>query len=358
MFDGASLVFDAQRPPRRARASSSSRTCSSSTSTTVGRPIAGARIEPALEPGARGLRGARARHARLRAQERLHRRADQPLGRDRLVARRRDRGRRARRRARERRDAAVALLERGQRRPTRAALARAARHRAPSRCRSSRRTPRSRRCSRRCSTAARPTSPRRTCRRASAATSVMTISNKFGWMVLSCGNKSEMATGYATLYGDMAGGFAVIKDVPEDARVRAVPRSQRAAGREVIPQAVIDEAAVGRAATRPEGHRLAARLRRARPDHRGLRRRRRVGRRSSSTRGFDAELVRRVAAHGRSQRVQAPAGAARRARLAARRSARTAACRSPTAGPADARRAPSTAPADVEHARRCCPSSR
>src|SRR5262249_45883252 len=44
---------------------------------------------------------------------------------------------------------------------------------------------------------------------------VMAISNKFGWMVLSCGNKSEMATGYATLYGDMAGGLAVIKDVPK-----------------------------------------------------------------------------------------------------------------------------------------------
>ena len=41
----------------------------------------------------------------------------------------------------------------------------------------------------------------------------MTLSNKFDWMVLTTGNKSEMATGYATLYGDMAGGFAVIKDV-------------------------------------------------------------------------------------------------------------------------------------------------
>ena len=44
---------------------------------------------------------------------------------------------------------------------------------------------------------------------------LMTISNKFGWMVLTTGNKSEMAMGYATLYGDMAGGFAVIKDVPK-----------------------------------------------------------------------------------------------------------------------------------------------
>ena len=44
---------------------------------------------------------------------------------------------------------------------------------------------------------------------------IMTISNKFGWIVLTTGNKSEMAMGYATLYGDMAGGFAVLKDVPK-----------------------------------------------------------------------------------------------------------------------------------------------
>ena len=43
----------------------------------------------------------------------------------------------------------------------------------------------------------------------------MALSNKFGWLVLTTGNKSEMSTGYATLYGDMAGGFAVIKDVPK-----------------------------------------------------------------------------------------------------------------------------------------------
>lgn len=46
-------------------------------------------------------------------------------------------------------------------------------------------------------------------------TLMMAFSNKFGWMVLTTGNKSEMSTGYATLYGDMAGGFAVIKDVPK-----------------------------------------------------------------------------------------------------------------------------------------------
>ena len=42
---------------------------------------------------------------------------------------------------------------------------------------------------------------------------LMALSNKFGWLVLTTGNKSEMSVGYATLYGDMAGGYAVIKDV-------------------------------------------------------------------------------------------------------------------------------------------------
>lgn len=46
-------------------------------------------------------------------------------------------------------------------------------------------------------------------------TLLMALSNKFGWLVLTTGNKSEMSVGYATLYGDMAGGFAVIKDVPK-----------------------------------------------------------------------------------------------------------------------------------------------
>ena len=70
---------------------------------------------------------------------------------------------------------------------------------------------------------------------------LMTISNKFGWMVLTTGNKSEMATGYATLYGDMAGGFAVIKDV-EKTLVFELCRDRNArAGREIIPQVVIDK---------------------------------------------------------------------------------------------------------------------
>jgi len=70
---------------------------------------------------------------------------------------------------------------------------------------------------------------------------LMTMSNAYGWMVLTTGNKSEMATGYATLYGDMAGGFAVIKDV-EKTLVWDLSRDLNARkGREVIPQAVIDK---------------------------------------------------------------------------------------------------------------------
>ncbi len=77
-------------------------------------------------------------------------------------------------------------------------------------------------------------------------TLVMALSNKFGHLVLTTGNKSEMSVGYATLYGDMAGGFAVIKDVPKVlvydlARYRNV-KAVDAHGTAVIPQRVIDRA--------------------------------------------------------------------------------------------------------------------
>ncbi|MFM8972288.1 MAG: NAD(+) synthase, partial [Actinomycetota bacterium] len=70
---------------------------------------------------------------------------------------------------------------------------------------------------------------------------VMSLSNKFGWMALTTGNKSEMATGYATLYGDMAGGFAVIKDVPKTLVYALCRDLNERAGREVVPQTVIDK---------------------------------------------------------------------------------------------------------------------
>ena len=70
---------------------------------------------------------------------------------------------------------------------------------------------------------------------------IMAVSNKFGWLVLTTGNKSEMATGYATIYGDMAGGYAVIKDVPKILVYELCKYRNRVAGKEVIPQTVIDK---------------------------------------------------------------------------------------------------------------------
>ncbi len=67
---------------------------------------------------------------------------------------------------------------------------------------------------------------------------LMALSNKFGWLVVTTGNKSEMAVGYSTLYGDTAGGFAVIKDVPKLLVYRLCEHVNAAAGREVIPEEV------------------------------------------------------------------------------------------------------------------------
>ncbi|MGI2335277.1 MAG: NAD+ synthase [Dehalogenimonas sp.] len=71
---------------------------------------------------------------------------------------------------------------------------------------------------------------------------LMALSNKFGWLVLNTGNKSEVATGYTTLYGDMAGGFAVIKDVPKTLAYALCQYRNREAGHDLIPQAIIARA--------------------------------------------------------------------------------------------------------------------
>ena len=71
---------------------------------------------------------------------------------------------------------------------------------------------------------------------------MMALSNKHGWLVLTTGNKSEMSVGYATLYGDMAGGFAVIKDVPKTLVYELVRRRNERAGRELVPASVLERA--------------------------------------------------------------------------------------------------------------------
>ena len=110
---------------------------------------------------------------------------------------------------------------------------------------------------------------------------LMALSNKFGWLVLATGNKSEMSVGYTTLYGDLAGGFAVIKDVPKTLVYRlcewrnspagaAVPDGERGARRRADPRLDHLAGPLGGAAPRPARRGFAAPLRDPRPHPRGL----------------------------------------------------------------------------------------
>jgi NAD+ synthase (glutamine-hydrolysing) len=71
---------------------------------------------------------------------------------------------------------------------------------------------------------------------------LMALSNKFGWLVVATGNKSELSVGYATLYGDMAGGFALLKDVFKTDVFRLSRHLNERAGRELIPETIIERA--------------------------------------------------------------------------------------------------------------------
>jgi NAD+ synthase (glutamine-hydrolysing) len=71
---------------------------------------------------------------------------------------------------------------------------------------------------------------------------VMALSNKFGWLPLATGNKSELSVGYATLYGDMAGGFALLKDVYKTDVFRLARHLNERAARELIPASIIERA--------------------------------------------------------------------------------------------------------------------
>jgi NAD+ synthase (glutamine-hydrolysing) len=73
-------------------------------------------------------------------------------------------------------------------------------------------------------------------------TLLMALSNKFGWLLVATGNKSELSVGYATLYGDMAGGFALLKDVFKTDVFRLSKYLNERGGRDLIPQSIIDRA--------------------------------------------------------------------------------------------------------------------
>jgi NAD+ synthase (glutamine-hydrolysing) len=73
-------------------------------------------------------------------------------------------------------------------------------------------------------------------------TIAMALSNKFGWLLVASGNKSELSVGYATLYGDMAGGFALLKDVFKTDVFRLARHLNEQAGSELVPQSTIERA--------------------------------------------------------------------------------------------------------------------
>ena len=141
---------------------------------------------------------------------------------------------------------------------------------------------------------------------------LMALSNKFGWLVLTTGNKSEVAVGYSTLYGDSAGGFAVIKDVPKTLVYRLVDcrNAQRRRSIRCRGRSSTGRRAPSCAPDQKDADSLP-RLRRPRRDPRGLRR---GGRRTASSSARRATRRRRRARDraGRPRRVQAPPAAAGR----------------------------------------------
>ena len=88
---------------------------------------------------------------------------------------------------------------------------------------------------------------------------LMALSNKFGWLVVTTGNKSELSVGYSTLYGDMAGGYALLKDVYKTDVFRLARHLNERAGRELIPASIIERAAERRAARRTSATRTRCR---------------------------------------------------------------------------------------------------
>ena len=163
---------------------------------------------------------------------------------------------------------------------------------------------------------------------------LMAVSNAKGWIVLTTGNKSEMATGYSTLYGDSAGGFAVIKDVPKTLVYDLCRYRNTQAVLEGLPgpdsRQRARQAALGRVAPGATRRPVAPALRGARPGAPGLRGARPHCGRSRRRRGSTPPW-----STGSCGSSTAPSTSAARCRRACasppRRSARTGACPSPTA---------------------------
>ena len=204
----------------------------------VGDDMPGGDVAPLLEPEAEVYAALVARHARLRREERLQARRDRAVGRDRLHARAADRRRRARARLRD----AVTMPSRYSSSGTRddakvlADNLGVELHEIADRAGDG--------------DLRRPAGPQFEGRDPDITEEnlqarirgnlLMALSNKFGWLVLTTGNKSENAVGYSTLYGDSAGGFAVIKDVPKTLVYRLVDFRNARDADHPVPRSIID----------------------------------------------------------------------------------------------------------------------
>ena len=334
VFDGASFVAERRSHARRAAAGlggESRRHRLDAQGRRLG--LRARRCAPAPKTERSALSRDDAGPARLCEQEPLPRRGAGAVRRHRFRAVGGRRGRCAGRRPRALRDDAVALHLRRTASTTR----KNARSCSAANTRPYRSKARSRRLARRwrpSSPANAPTRPKRTSSRASAAVILMAISNKFGPMVLTTGNKSEMSVGYATLYGDMCGGYNVLKDVYKTEVFRlsrwrnASSRGRAGAEGPRDPRTHHHQAAERRTARQPEGPGFAAALRHPR------RHPRMPGRERDDVRGDlrqglsprDGEAHRAAAL---CRRIQTPPGAARREDHSRAISAATAAIPSP-----------------------------
>ena len=138
----------------------------------------------------------------------------------------------------------------------------------------------------------------------------MALSNTYGWLVVSTGNKSELAVGYSTLYGDMVGGFALLKDVFKTDVYRLAEHLNERAGRDVIPRSTIERAPSAELRDDQRDSDSIPAVRRARPGARGLRRGGPLAR-GASRRSSTAEVVERAVAlvdRAEYKRRQAPPG--------------------------------------------------
>ena len=140
----------------------------------------------------------------------------------------------------------------------------------------------------------------------------MALSNKFGWLVVATGNKSELSVGYATLYGDMAGGFALLKDVYKTDVFRLARAPERARRPRADPDVDHRARAERRAARRPARRGLAAAVRRSSTSVLEAYVELDRSREELAGDGFDPRRRRARARADRPRRVQAPPGAARR----------------------------------------------